>query len=115
MENQVQKFDPSTLMQGVRDRIKSGKDETRAKGGFTGGQLRFGTRTEKMNNVSILVPDVKEQEIIKLIKNHKKSGKSLSEIALWLNSQGYTTKQGKSFTATQIKRVLDNEKTKVKA
>jgi site-specific DNA recombinase len=96
----------------ICERVQSGKKATKEKGGFTGGQLRLGFTTEKQNNISVIVPDETEQEIIKIVKNHKRSGKGLTEIATWLNDNGFKTRQNKLFTATQIKRVLENDKSK---
>ena len=47
------------------------------------------------------------QQIIDLIRRHHKSGKSLPQIATWLNQQGYTTKRGSQWRPVSVKRVLD--------
>jgi hypothetical protein len=48
-----------------------------------------------------------EQQIIELIRRHHKSGKSLQQIADWLNGNGYTTKRGHHWQKISVKRVLD--------
>ncbi len=75
-----------------------------AKGGYAGyGSPAFGQKTVNGE----LVKNPQEQEIIELIRRHHKSGKSLPQVANWLNQQGYTTKRGKQWQAISVKRVLD--------
>jgi hypothetical protein len=45
--------------------------------------------------------------IIEFIRRHHKSGKSLQQIADWLNQQGYQTKRGQQWQRISVKRVLD--------
>jgi hypothetical protein len=45
--------------------------------------------------------------VIELIRRHHKSGKSLQQIADWLNQQGYSTKRGHRWQRVSVKRVLD--------
>lgn len=54
-----------------------------------------------------LVIDPHEQEIIELIRRHHKSGKSLQQIANWLNKKNYQTKRGQQWRRISVKRVLD--------
>ena len=54
-----------------------------------------------------LVIDPHEQEIIELIRRHHKSGKSLQQIADWLNENDYKTKRGQQWRRISVKRVLD--------
>lgn len=54
-----------------------------------------------------LIGDPVEQQAIKLIRRHHKSGKSLQQIADWLNHQEYTTKRGHQWRRISVKRVLD--------
>ena len=54
-----------------------------------------------------LINNPQEQEIIELIRRHHKSGKSLQQIANWLNQHGYTTKRGSEWKRISVKRVLD--------
>lgn len=54
-----------------------------------------------------LVIDPHEQEIIESIRRHHKSGKSLQQIADWLNENDYKTKRGQQWRRISVKRVLD--------
>ncbi|MEO0868327.1 MAG: recombinase family protein, partial [Cyanobacteria bacterium J06642_11] len=75
-----------------------------AQGGYAGyGSPAFGVKSVNGN----LVADEKEQQIIDLIRRHHKSGKSLQQIANWMNTQGYKTKRGREWQRISIKRVLD--------
>ena len=54
-----------------------------------------------------LLANSQEQEIIDLIRRHHKSGKSLQQIADWLNGNRYKTKRGQQGRRISIERVLD--------
>ncbi len=54
-----------------------------------------------------LVIDPHEQEIIESIPRHHKSGKSLQQIADWLNKNDYKTKRSRQWRKISVKRVLD--------
>src|SRR5690606_36766541 len=94
--------------------VTNGRTAKKKTGAYAGGQPRLGKKVkhEMENNkiVKKLVDDTQEQQIIKIIKNHKRSGKSLNAIARYLNDNGYTTKKGKLFSPQQVKRVLEYEK-----
>ena len=85
-------------------RLEAGRKAKAAKGGYAGyGSPAFGERTVDGQ----LVKDEREQQIIELIRRHHKSGKSLQQIANWLNNQGHTTKRGSQWQRISVKRVLD--------
>ncbi|MEO1670992.1 MAG: recombinase family protein [Cyanobacteria bacterium J06631_2] len=85
-------------------RLESGRQNKAADGGYAGyGSPAFG---QKAINGE-LVSNPQEQEIIELIRRHHKSGKSLQQIANWLNDNGYKTKRGQQWRRISIKRVLD--------
>jgi hypothetical protein len=67
------------------------------------GSPAFGVQI--VNGERVLHPQ--EQQIIELIRRHHKSGKSLQQIADWLNSNGYTTKRSRQWQKISVKRVLD--------
>lgn len=96
----------------ISQRVKTGKAIRKNQGKFTGGQVKNGFKSVATfdNNGQFagndLVNDDKEQEIIKLIKNHKRAGKGLTEISTWLNSKGYKTKHGKDFTYNLVRNIL---------
>jgi hypothetical protein len=45
--------------------------------------------------------------MIELIRRHHKSGKSLQQVADWLNQHGYKTKRGQQWKRISVKWVLD--------
>lgn len=88
----------------VWERLEQGRKAKATRGGYAGyGSPAFGQKTVNGK----LVEDPKEQETIDLIRRHHKSGKSLQQIADWLNHHGYTTKRGQQWRRISIKRVLD--------
>ncbi|MEM1251151.1 MAG: recombinase family protein [Cyanobacteria bacterium P01_H01_bin.21] len=85
-------------------RLDLGRRSKAAQGGYAGyGSPAFGEKSVNGN----LVADEKEQQIIELIRRHHKSGKSLQQIANWMNIQGYKTKRGREWQRISVKRVLD--------
>ena len=88
----------------VWERLVQGRLAKAARGGYAGyGSPAFGLHSKNGE----LVANPKEQEIVELIRRHHKSGKSLQQIADWLNQQGYRTKRGRHWQRISIKRVLD--------
>jgi len=88
----------------IWQRLESARQTKAAEGGYAGyGSPAFG---QKAINGE-LVANPQEQEIIELIRRHHKSGKSLQQIANWLNDSRYKTKRGQQWRRISIKRVLD--------
>ena len=88
----------------IWQRLESGRQNKAAHGGYAGyGSPAFGQKAIDGE----LVADPQEQEVIELIRRHHKSGKSLQQIANWLNDNGYKTKRGQQWRRISIKRVLD--------
>ena len=88
----------------IWQRLEQGRKAKAVEGGYAGyGSPAFGQRVVKGE----LVADSQEQQIIELIRRHHKSGKSLQQIADWLNGNGYKTKRGQQWRRISIKRVLD--------
>lgn len=88
----------------IWERLERGRQAKAARGGYVGyGSPAFGQRSLDGE----LVTDTAEQQVIELIRRHHKSGKSLQQIADWLNHQGFTTKRGQTWKRISIKRVLD--------
>lgn len=86
------------------ERLEQARRAKAAQGGYAGyGSPAFGQRS--INGE--LTEDPSEQQIVELIRRHHKSGKSLQQIADWLNQNGYTTKRGQQWQRISIKRVLD--------
>ncbi len=96
----AEKLEPSTVWQ----RLESGRKAKAARGGYAGyGSPAFGEKAMDGE----LVTNPQEQEIIELIRRHHKSGKSLQQIADWLNDRGYETKRSQQWRRISVKRVLD--------
>jgi site-specific DNA recombinase len=101
----------------IKERVTNGRKAKKATGVYAGGQPKLGYQVKhetvningKLITNKSLVIDPKEQELIILIKKHRRSGKSYSEIAKYLNENSYKTKQGKQFTQVQIQRVLESK------
>jgi DNA invertase Pin-like site-specific DNA recombinase len=88
----------------VWQRLEQGRKAKAERGGYAGyGSPAFGQRSVEGE----LIDDPNEQKIIELIRRHHKSGKSLQQIADWLNQKGYTTKRGQQWQRISVKRVLD--------
>jgi hypothetical protein len=86
------------------ERLEQGRQAKATSGGYAGyGSPAFGQRAVNGE----LVDDPIECQIVELIRRHHKSGKSLQNIADWLNAQGYTTKRGQQWQRISVKRVLD--------
>ncbi|MGB3191617.1 recombinase family protein [Lyngbya sp. PCC 8106] len=85
-------------------RLEEGRQAKAAQGGYAGyGSPAFGLCS--INGE--LVEDPREQQVIELIRRHHKSGKSLQQIANWLNEKSYKTKRGQQWRRISVKRVLD--------
>lgn len=88
----------------IWERLNQGRQEKAARGGYAGyGSPAFGQRSVNGE----LVEEPQEKQLIELIRRHHKSGKSLQQIANWLNQRGYQTKRGQEWKRTSVKRVLD--------
>ena len=85
-------------------KLERGRQIKAQAGGYAGyGSPAFGQQSVNGE----LVDNQKEQEIIELIRRHHKSGKSLQQVADWLNQHGYRTKRGSEWKRISVKRVLD--------
>lgn len=88
----------------IWERLEQGRKLKAARGGYAGyGSPPFGLTS--INGE--LVEEPHEQAVIELIRRHHKSGKSLQQIANWLNEQGYRTKRCQLWKRISVKRVLD--------
>ncbi|HEY9751420.1 MAG TPA: recombinase family protein [Coleofasciculaceae cyanobacterium] len=88
----------------IWERLERGRQAKAEEGGYAGyGSPAFGLQSVDGE----LVANPQEQQIIDLIRRHHKSGKSLQQIADWLNQRGYTTKRGQEWKRISVKRVLD--------
>jgi DNA invertase Pin-like site-specific DNA recombinase len=88
----------------VWERLERARRAKAAQGGYAGyGSPAFGQQSIEGE----LAEHPDEQQIIELIRRHHKSGKSLQQVADWLNQNGYTTKRGQQWQRISVKRVLD--------
>lgn len=88
----------------VHERLEQGRRAKAEQGGYAGyGSPAFGQQA--LNGELVVNPE--EQQIIELIRRHHKSGKSLQQIADWLNQHGYKTKRLQQWQRISVKRVLD--------
>jgi Recombinase len=88
----------------IWERLEQGRKLKAARGGYAGyGSPPFGLTSIDGE----LVEEPHEQAVIDLIRRHHKSGKSLQQIANWLNEQGYRTKRSQMWKRISVKRVLD--------
>ena len=85
-------------------RLEQGRQAKASSGGYIGyGSPAFGQKTVNGE----LVDNPQEQKVIELIRRHHKSGKSLQQVADWLNNNSYRTKRGQNWRRISVKRVLD--------
>ncbi|PAX51971.1 recombinase family protein [Brunnivagina elsteri] len=88
----------------IWERLERGRKLKAARGGYAGyGSPPYGLTS--INGELVENPD--EQAIIEMIRRHHKSGKSLQQIANWLNENGYKTKRGQMWKRISVKLVLD--------
>lgn len=85
----------------VKYRTKKAMEYKKQKGKVVG-QVPYGYKREGDD----LIPDEKEQEIIRVVNRLYQQRKGLSLIARRLTELGYKTRQGKDFKAQQIKRII---------
>ena len=85
----------------IKRRMVSGKRAKMAAGGFAGGRPPYGSRIE----AGELVEDEAEQEVVKLVHELQKSGRSLREIGEELDARGYTPRAGKAWHPNTIRRI----------
>lgn len=88
----------------IIERITMGKKAKQDKGLFSGGGVPFGKKSDK--SVGLLVDNEDEKKIIETIRRHHKSGKSLRQIATYLNLNNLLSKQGKKWSHQSVKAVL---------
>lgn len=85
----------------INERTQGGRKAKASKGGYAYGAPKYGYQSEDKE----LIEDTDQQETIKLIKRHRKSGKSYQKIADYLNSKAIPTKQGKQWSSSVVYRI----------
>lgn len=86
----------------INERTQGGRKAKAAQGGYAYGAPKLGQRAV----AKALVVDDAETAVIALMKKHRRSGKSFSAIAAWLNAQNIPTKRGKAWHHATVKNVL---------
>ena len=87
----------------IAERTKEALAHKRELGQKTGGDVPFGYDVAEDGT---LVENPKEQKVAHHVRQLRDEGMSYNAIAKALNSKGYTTKRGCSWTHKQVKRVL---------
>jgi DNA invertase Pin-like site-specific DNA recombinase len=88
----------------INDRTQGGRKAKANKGGYAYGKPKYGYRSDGKE----LKEDETQQEVIKLIKRHRRSGKSYQKIADYLNAKQIPTKQGKQWSSSVVHRICNN-------
>lgn len=91
----------------INERTQGGRKAKASQGGYAYGSPAYGLKSDGDGN---LVKNESESATIETIRRHRKSGKSYQQIADYLTSQSIPTKRGKTWSATQVKRVYDRLK-----
>jgi site-specific DNA recombinase len=86
----------------INERMDTGRRAKAESGGYAYGSPKLGFQAVGGE----LVPDSTEQAAIDMAKRHKRSGKSLGQIATWLNQNGYQTKRGGPWYPQTVKRAI---------
>lgn len=95
----------------INERCRNGKKAKAANGGYVHGTPGYGFDAVDKE----LQPNESEQQVIEVIRRHRKSGKSFQQVADFLNSQGIQTKRGGQWQAMTVKRVCDRLKSEKSA
>jgi site-specific DNA recombinase len=82
----------------IRERCNSGRKDRKAEGKRIG-EVPFGMDLGPNN---VLIPNQQEQEILSTINDLKSQGETLQSIATELNTRGYSTKKGKSWSTGTV-------------
>lgn len=91
-------------------RTSQGKANKKNDGYYVGGQVALGKTRQVTDKGTILIDDNYENELIEVIRKHKRSGKGKTQIADYLNKNNYLTKNGKKFTYQTINTILNKIK-----
>jgi DNA invertase Pin-like site-specific DNA recombinase len=88
----------------INERTQGGRRAKADKGGYAYGAPKYGYRSVD----GVLIENPVEQGNLLLIKHHRRSGKSYTAIAAWLNMKEIPSPQGKRWSMTTIQRILEN-------
>lgn len=82
-------------------KMQTGRKVKAEAGGYAYGSPAFGQQSVNGE----LVADESEQQIVDVIRRHRKSGKSFAKIADYLNAHGIKGKRGKDWYASSVSNV----------
>lgn len=87
----------------IKERVMAGKKAKARAGGYIGGAPKLGKIA--LNKELVEVPA--EQNLIRMIKYHKKQGKTLRQICFFLTEKGYKTKRGGKWSPQNIANIIN--------
>ena len=91
----------------ITSRLSSGRKTKARQGGYAGGKAAIGYK-ECRGSKALTVDEDKASTVRRVFELREAMPEaSLQKIADILNSEGYTTKEGKPFHSMQVKRILD--------
>jgi site-specific DNA recombinase len=86
----------------INERTQGGRKAKLLAGGYAYGKPKFGMKASNGE----LIPNEEEREIIELIRRHRRSGKSYSSIAEYLNEKNIPPKHGIKWYHKSVQLVL---------
>jgi DNA invertase Pin-like site-specific DNA recombinase len=93
----------------ISSRLSSGRKTKARQGGYAGGKAPIGYKAER-GDKALTLDEEKARTVRRVFElRDTKPDASLQKIADILNSEGYTTKEGKLFYPMQVKRILDRQ------
>lgn len=93
----------------ITSRLSSGRKTKARQGGYAGGKAPIGYKAER-GGKALMLDEEKASTVKRVFElRDAEPDASLRKIADILNSEGYTTKEGKPFYPMQVKRILDRK------
>jgi len=89
----------------IRERTSAAMQYMISKGQYIGGGVPFGYCVSPDAEALVLIP--REQEVIRLARHHRGQGASLRAISDQLARQGFLSRSGRKFSASQIQRMIE--------
>lgn len=90
-------------------KLGRGRNKKASQGGYAGGNVALGYIAKK-GKKAIEVDSRQAKTVRRVFELSRQNPDwSLSRLAMQLNQEGHQTKQGKSFTKVQVKRILDRK------
>jgi DNA invertase Pin-like site-specific DNA recombinase len=89
----------------IAKRLRDGRHRKRSSGGYWTGRPPFGWQSDAERRE--LVPDPDEQRVLRTMRAWRRRGVSYGEIAKRLTERGVQAKEGKTWHAMTVKRILE--------